>query len=138
MKMRTWGKQIPIEGRNVVDAADVRSRNFRSLTATSAKVGHLGGSDRPRNELNSTIKSDFPDLVLKALANITSVPKNHRKMSSELTKPLGEWVEQLFNDAFFYDNDDIAFKAMEERLSPDIKVRYQFLQYFSLIRKISL
>lgn len=53
-------------------------------------------------------------------------------MSSELTKPLGEWVKQLFNDAFFYDNDDIAFKAMEERLSPDIKVRYQILQIFSL------
>lgn len=68
MEMRTGGQQIPTEGRNVVYATDVRSRNFRSLTATSAKVGHLGGSDRPPNELKSTIKSDFPALVLKESA----------------------------------------------------------------------
>ncbi|GME31848.1 uncharacterized protein LTHEOB_7209 [Neofusicoccum parvum] len=60
-------------------------------------------------------------------------------MSAQL-KPLGDWLDELFNDIFFQPDDAFALKAYEERVDPSLIVRinhdrYTFDQYKEAVNK---
>ena len=43
-------------------------------------------------------------------------------MSTPLN-PLGDWVDQLFNNIFFQPDDDLAIRAYDEGIDPNFNVR---------------